>query len=77
MADSRRVQHCRWAQPTLFLAGPLWAHAEDCPWSCDADGAPRLIEDTEVCGACGRWAPAADANIDLKSAWRAWPALAR
>jgi len=58
MAARRDVQHCGWAQPTLFLASPLWTAAEDCPWSCDADGAPRPIEDTRVCGACGRWIPA-------------------
>jgi hypothetical protein len=76
MEEPRRVQHCRWAQPTLFLAGPLWAHAEDYPWSCDADGRPRLIEDTRVCRSCDRWTSAA-ASTGLEGAWRAWPALAR
>lgn len=62
MAEPHRVQHCRWAQPTLFLAPPLWTDAEDYPWSCDADGEPRLIEDTGVCLKCGRWARAVDAK---------------
>lgn len=62
MVEPRRVQHCRWAQPTLFLAPPLWTAAEDYPWSCDADGEPRLIEDTGVCLTCGRWVRAVDAK---------------
>jgi len=73
MAESRRVQHCRWAQPTLFVAGPLWAAAEEYPWSCDADGEPRLIQDTAACRACGRWAPNPAKKTNSPGAWREWP----
>lgn len=73
MADPRHVQHCRWAQPTLFVAGPLWTAAEEYPWSCDADGEPRLIEDTRVCQACGRWASIRSTKVDAGDARRAWP----
>jgi hypothetical protein len=76
MAESRRVQHCRWAQPTLFLAGPLWAAAEDFPWSCDAGGEPRLIDDTRVCRTCDRWISTPPTRGDGRGSWRAWPAPA-
>jgi hypothetical protein len=55
MADAHDVQHCRWAEPTLFVAHPYWTEAENCPWSCLADGAPRPVEDTGICRICGRW----------------------
>ena len=74
MAESRRVQHCRWAQPTLFLTGPLWAAAEDYPWSCDADGGPRLIQDTRACRACSRWTSTPATEPNSRGAWRGWPA---
>ena len=57
MAESRNVQGCRWAEPTLFQESPFWTAAEDYPWSCKADGDPRVVEDPGVCATCGRWAP--------------------
>jgi hypothetical protein len=56
MAERHDVQHCRWAEPTLFLQNPLWTAAEKYPWSCHADGVPRPVEDTHLCTVCGRWA---------------------
>jgi hypothetical protein len=56
MSDPRQALRCRWAEPTLFLANPLWTAAEDYPWSCQADGLARPIEDTASCGVCTRWA---------------------
>ena len=55
MADSKNVQNCRWAEPTLFVVYPAWIGAEEYPWSCHADGFPRPVEDTNVCAICGRW----------------------
>ena len=72
MAETRRIQHCRWAQPTLFLAGPLWAAAEDYPWSCNADGEPRLVEDPQVCGVCRRWTSNEPSKNEAGGAWRGW-----
>jgi hypothetical protein len=63
MADRRTIQACHWSEPTLFLAWPQWMDAEVYPWSCHADGDPQLVEDTERCAKCGRWAgrqPSAD-----------------
>jgi hypothetical protein len=57
MSDPRNVQGCRWAEPTIFQENPLWTAAEDYPWSCKADGDPRVVEDTGRCETCGRWAP--------------------
>jgi hypothetical protein len=57
MTEPRNVQRCRWAEPTLFQDSPIWTEAEAYPWSCKADGDPRIVEDTMVCSSCGRWAP--------------------
>jgi hypothetical protein len=48
---------CRWAIPTLFLPAPYWWDAEDRPWACVRDGAPRALETTEVCTDCPYWEP--------------------
>jgi hypothetical protein len=55
MTDGRTIQRCRWAEPTLFLASPLWTAAEDYPWSCSRDGAPHSVVDTASCRTCARW----------------------
>jgi hypothetical protein len=55
MSDGHMIQRCRWAEPTVFLANPLWTAAEDYPWSCRRDGAPRPVEDTLACRTCPRW----------------------
>jgi hypothetical protein len=55
MPGARNVQNCRWAEPTLFLAHPLWVAAEEYTWSCQRDGAPRTLADTETCTTCARW----------------------
>jgi hypothetical protein len=57
MTDPHNVQHCRWAEPTLFQENPLWTAAEEYPWTCKADGEPKPVEDTGRCATCGRWAP--------------------
>lgn len=57
MTEPRNVQRCRWAEPTLFQETSIWTEAEAYPWSCKADGDPRVVEDTSVCATCGRWAP--------------------
>jgi hypothetical protein len=55
MTAVRTIQACRWAEPTLFLATPLWMAAEQYPWSCRRDGVPHTVEDTAACRTCGRW----------------------
>lgn len=55
MPDARTIQRCRWAEPTLFLAHPLWAAAEEYPWSCRTDGTPQTVDDTANCRTCARW----------------------
>lgn len=55
MADRHSIQACHWSEQTLFLAWPYWLEAERNPWSCRADGDPRLVEETERCETCGRW----------------------
>jgi hypothetical protein len=57
MGVPHSVQHCRWAEPTLYVVHPYWTAAEEFPWSCNADGAPRPVEDTGICRVCGRWRP--------------------
>ena len=57
MPDVRHVQNCRWAEPTLFLAHPLWVGAEEYAWSCLRDGAPRTLTDPDACATCARWEP--------------------
>ena len=47
--------NCHWATPTLFLRPPLWLDAEDCPWSCVRESAPRVLATTDVCAACPHW----------------------
>ena len=63
MSEPRNVQRCRWAEPTLFQETQVWMEAEDFPWSCKADGDPRVVEDTAVCTTCGRWAPRGPAAV--------------
>jgi hypothetical protein len=72
MAEIRHVQHCRWAQPTLFLTGPLWAASEEYPWSCNRDGKPRLLDDTHVCADCARWTSDEPTETDPGGPWRGW-----
>jgi hypothetical protein len=55
MPDPHSIQRCRFAEPTVFLANPLWAAAEEYPWSCHRDGAPRIVDDTAACHGCPRW----------------------
>ena len=55
MADRHTIQLCHWSEPTLFLAWPHWLEAERLPWSCHADGDPRLVEDPQRCAMCARW----------------------
>jgi hypothetical protein len=55
MSDGHTIQRCRYAQPTVFLANPLWTAAEDYPWSCRRDGTPHHVEDTKACQTCPRW----------------------
>jgi hypothetical protein len=57
MPDAPAIQRCRWAEPTLFLASPLWTAAEDYPWSCHRDGVPHTVDDTAACRTCPRWEP--------------------
>ena len=76
MSKPRDVQRCRWAEPTLFLANPLWTAAEEYPWSCHADGVPHPVEDTAGCSVCSRWVPILDKKNDGQRIWREWPALA-
>jgi hypothetical protein len=46
---------CRWATPTLFLQAPFWFEAENAPWTCVRDAAPRLLDTAEPCATCLRW----------------------
>ena len=48
-------QHCRWAEPTLYLPLPFWLDGWDSPWSCRRGDPPRPIESTEECATCPRW----------------------
>jgi hypothetical protein len=57
MPDDRTVQHCHYAEPTLFLDDPSWTASEEFPWSCRADGDPHLVTDTTRCATCDRWVP--------------------
>ena len=58
MSDPHTIQRCRFAEPTVFLANPLWTAAEDYPWSCRRDGAPSIVDDSDACRNCPRWEPA-------------------
>ena len=53
--EKPHVSNCRWATPTLFLPTPFWFDAEECPWSCLADAAPRVLTATDGCARCARW----------------------
>jgi hypothetical protein len=55
MRDLHAAATCRWAEPTLLLARPLWLEAWDTPWTCRRDDAPRPLESTESCVDCPRW----------------------
>ena len=55
MTIPRTVQHCRWAEPTLFVMAPNWTDAWAYPWSCRAGGAAHVVVDTRVCETCVRW----------------------
>jgi hypothetical protein len=53
--EGKRVQTCKWAGPTLQESWPLWIDAWAWPWTCRADGAPRLLATTSDCLECARW----------------------
>jgi hypothetical protein len=55
MDETQHAANCRWATPTLFVAAPFWLAAEEFPWSCVRDAAPRLLATTDVCATCARW----------------------
>ena len=57
MSEIRSAAGCRWATPTLFLAAPYWFEAEDSPWACVRDAAPRVLTTTDACASCPRWEP--------------------
>ena len=57
MDDRSSVETCRWARLTVRLPYPLWLDAEDKPWSCMRDDAPRPLDDTDPCHECARWEP--------------------
>ena len=57
MNKMQTAGNCRWATSSLSLAAPLWLGAWDSPWACLRDGAPRLLDSTEVCTDCPRWEP--------------------
>jgi len=67
MNDVRTIQRCRWAEPTLFLANPLWMAAEEYPWSCRRDGAAHTVPDTGACRECARWEARRDDRRDSGS----------
>ena len=62
--DPRDVQHCRWAEPTIFRDSPEWTAAEEYPWSCKGTGEWKPVEDTGVCATCGRWAARAPEVVE-------------
>jgi SAM-dependent methyltransferase len=49
---AHHASNCRWAVPTVSLPAPYWWDAERCPWACVREGAPRILETTEVCSDC-------------------------
>jgi hypothetical protein len=55
METRRLPQTCRWAEPTLHQAWPMWLDAWAWPWSCRAGGAPKLLPTTSDCQDCVRW----------------------
>jgi hypothetical protein len=57
MRPDHGIQHCRWAESTLFLSAPEWLQAWDYPWSCRSTGSFRPITDTRTCQTCERWQP--------------------
>jgi hypothetical protein len=57
MDRKRRPQTCKWAEPTLHQAWPLWLDAWSWPWACRADGVPKLLPTTTECEDCYRWEP--------------------
>ena len=55
MSTTHGAGTCRWAVPTLFMAAPTWMDAEERPWTCLRDHAPRELDSTDVCRTCARW----------------------
>jgi hypothetical protein len=43
--------------PTLFLPEPYWCEAEESPWSCIREDAPRTLATTALCETCPKWEP--------------------
>lgn len=57
MAERKSVETCRWGRQTIRVPYPYWLDAEDRPWTCMRDEAPRPLENTDVCHNCPRWQP--------------------
>jgi SAM-dependent methyltransferase len=62
---AHHASNCRWAMPTLFLPAPYWWDAEGCPWACVREGAPRILETTEMCADCPYWEARATTETDV------------
>lgn len=57
MPQPQTAATCRWAVPTLFMAAPTWTDADDRPWTCVRELAPRELDSTDVCQVCAHWEP--------------------
>jgi hypothetical protein len=55
MNAEHRPQTCRWAEPTLYQAWPMWLDAWSWPWSCRSQTGVRLLPVTTECQDCPRW----------------------
>jgi hypothetical protein len=63
MEPTKKVQTCRWAEPTLYLPLPAWLDAWDAPWSCKREYPARILLTTYECGTCPRWQAREQAGI--------------
>ncbi len=55
MNRSQTASSCRWAVPTIFVAGPTWTDAADRPWTCSRTPGPGELESTDICRTGAYW----------------------
>jgi hypothetical protein len=57
MPRAQSASSCRWAVPTLTIAGPEWIQAADREWTCTRVVPPEPLLSTDRCSWCPHWRP--------------------
>ena len=67
---------CHWLTPTRIMPHPYSFEADEKPWTCLRDGAPRALTCGEVerCANCPRWETRTLSHLQRDLAFETWDA---